>query len=272
MESYQSCVEQKIAESITSFGPKSPLRDAVEYSLTNGGKRTRSSLVYLIASEIGKNQDVGDAALAVEFFHTASLIADDLPCMDNDDLRRGVPSLHKKFGEAAAILATYALIAEGYERIRLASQNCSFEVMQLAFAYATKNTGILGATGGQYLDLYNPENIQLVIEKKTGTLFEIAFVFGWLFGGGDINEIERVKKAAHHFGMAFQLRDDLEDIDQDSKEKNYALSHGKNLTKQTFHQTIEQFAETIDSLKLNAKRFLMSKTSLSNLSFGLISL
>lgn len=250
MESYRPLIEQKIADSIEAFGPKSTLRDAVEYALTNGGKRLRPAIVFAVANELGSNQDVSDAALAVEFFHTASLIADDLPCMDNDDFRRGKPSLHKAFGEATAILATYALISEGYERIRKAAQQTSFDVMQLAFAYATKNTGIRGATGGQYLDLYDPQSLEEIIQKKTGTLFELAFVLGWLFGGGELSQLPAVEKLAADFGLAFQVRDDLEDTNQDTQEKNFALKYGIAASKITLLDIEMQVKEGLISLGL----------------------
>src|SRR5580700_10040570 len=90
-------IEQEIAKSIASFGEKNKLRDACEYALTNGGKRFRPLIVYLIAEGLGNNLNVSDAALSVEFFHTASLVVDDLPCMDNDEERRDKPSVHKVY-------------------------------------------------------------------------------------------------------------------------------------------------------------------------------
>src|SRR6202167_2596390 len=97
-------IEQEIAKSILSFGEKTKLRDACEYALTTSGKRFRPLIVIFIAEALGNGLNVYEAALAVEFFHTASLIADDLPCMDNDDERRDKPSLHKVYGEAIALL------------------------------------------------------------------------------------------------------------------------------------------------------------------------
>ena len=159
---YKEPIEQAISDSILSFGPKTPLRDAIEYALKNGGKRFRPAIVYLIRDALagfgGKNSDVKEGALAIEFFHTASLIADDLPCMDDDAERRNQPSLHHAFDEATAILATYALIAAGYDQIRLGAQKSGrFEIFPLAIEIASFNTGIWGATGGQYSDLFPPD-------------------------------------------------------------------------------------------------------------------
>src|SRR3989344_7419672 len=114
---YRKRVEEDLRHSIEKLGEKNGLRDACEYALTNGGKRLRPIFVLMIADAIGEGLDAMPAALGVEFFHTASLIADDLPCMDDDDTRRSRPSLHKAFGESVAILASYTLIAAGYGAI-----------------------------------------------------------------------------------------------------------------------------------------------------------
>src|SRR5512146_3527868 len=114
LERYRRRFEEEHPQAIERMGEKNVLRDACEYALIHGGKRLRPLIVMMTADALGRGLDVMPAALSVEFFHTASLIADDLPCMDNDDFRRNVPSLHKAFGESVAILASYTLIAEGY--------------------------------------------------------------------------------------------------------------------------------------------------------------
>jgi geranylgeranyl diphosphate synthase, type II len=226
-------IEQEIAGSILSFGEKTKLRDACEYALTTGGKRFRPLIVILTAEALGNGLNVYEAALSVEFFHTASLIADDLPCMDNDDERRDRPSLHKVYGEAIALLASYALITAAFEKIHSNAMTmrgtsppfCHFSdrACALALESATHCAGILGATGGQFLDLFPPnqnlETVKQVVYKKTVTLFQVSFVFGWVFGGGDVSKLEKVKKAAYHFGMAFQTADDLADMLQDEKKQ-----------------------------------------------------
>lgn len=227
MSVYQSQIEEGLRQALGNMGEKNRLRDACEYALTGGGKRLRPVLVLLIAEGLGHGLDVLPVALGVEFFHTASLIADDLPCMDDDDFRRNQPSLHKVFGEDVALLASYTLIAEGYGSIlrnrQRMQQSPSFALKAdrasvLCLDAATRCAGLQGATNGQFLDLYPPdqslETLQKTMFQKTGTLFEIAFVFGWLFGGGDEALLETARKAAYHLGMAFQIRDDLEDNPQ----------------------------------------------------------
>lgn len=262
--SYKDKIEQGLRKKIDSFGKKTKLRDACEYVLLNGGKRFRPALVLLIAEAVGKGIDVTEAALSIELFHTASLIADDLPCMDNDDMRRSKPSVHKVYGEAVALLASYALIAAGYECISknsqiLKSQNDirADEICMLALENVSQNTGFLGATGGQFLDLYPPdlsrETLYEVIQKKTNSLFEVAFVLGWLFGGGETGKLSLVKRAAQHFGSAFQLADDLGDLEQDAKtgrKANFAAVLGLDEAKRMFRAEIEEYDKTLTNLGL----------------------
>ena len=267
LKPYQQLIEQKLKENIHELGPKNSLRDACEYALLNGGKRFRPALVCMIAKAIGYQVDVSQAALGIEFFHTASLIADDLPCMDNDEQRRNQPTTHRVFGESAALLATYVLISAGYaclaKNAHLLKQSAhplahqTDHLCVLALENATYNTGLCGTTGGQFLDLAPPQLslslIQEVIQKKTVTLFEISFVLGWLFGGGDLAQLDLIKKGAHHFGMAFQIADDLDDMAQDlthADSLNIANLIGKEQAKQMFHEEITQFCQILPHLKL----------------------
>ena len=258
---YREPVEKAIADNICHFGPPSPLRDAIEYALKNGGKRFRPAIVYLVSEALGFNADVTEAALAIEYFHTASLIADDLPCMDDDDERRNVPALHKAFNESTAVLATYALIAAGYDKIRKAAELMgSAEMGMLAIENASLNTGILGAAGGQYADL-NPQLedghfVLDVIDKKTGTLFEISFVFGWLFGGGNPSFLGEVKQAARSFGRAFQISDDFLDLEQDGAGMNYPAVVGADKAKLLLHQELHNYYSALKTLQIETPELL----------------
>jgi geranylgeranyl diphosphate synthase type II len=270
LDPYRLFIEKALRECIVDFGEKTPLRDACEYALMNGGKRFRPALVLMIAGALGNRVDVTQAALGVEFFHTASLIADDLPCMDDDDTRRHKPSLHKAFGEPVALLTTYALISAGYGSLAknarvIAESGVSFAphsdmLCRLALENAVYNTGIFGATGGQFLDILPPDlswdTLRDVIRKKTVTLFEISFVLGWIFGGGDLSLLNTVKHAAEHFGLAFQIADDLSDREQDIKNNrliNVANICGVEEAGRLFRAEIEQFEQSILRLGIQSK-------------------
>ncbi len=265
-------IEQEIAKSILSLGEKTKLRDACEYALKSGGKRFRPLLVLMIAEALGNNLNVLDAALSVEFFHTASLIVDDLPCMDNEEERRSQPTLHKIYGESIALLSSYALICAAFEKIhtntvKMRESDSPFREMAdsagiLALESATRCAGISGATGGQFFDIFPPnltlETLRHVIYQKTVTLFEVSFVFGWLFGGGDSYRIEQVKKSAYHFGMAFQIADDLGDLAQDEKnqrEINLAKHIGKERAFVVFEEELKLFKITLMELGLDTPSF-----------------
>lgn len=268
----KSQFEDILKLNLNSFGIKTPLRDACEYALMNGGKRIRPLIVFMIAKALNKNLNVANAALSVEYFHTASLIADDLPCMDNDDFRRDKPSLHKIFGEATALLASYALITAAFEKVyESAKQHTkqSGEFCLIALFEASKAAGIHGATGGQYLDLYpgklSLKAIKTIIEKKTVRLFEVAFLYGWIFGGGDSSRISEIKKLGYHFGMAFQIADDLRDSQQDEKRNNpvnLALYLGKEKALSFFEEEKESFVSLLDKLGIKTEAFITLKTKL----------
>lgn len=272
LKPYQKQIEEEIKKSIACFGEESQLKSGCEYALLNGGKRFRPAIVLMLAKALNLNADVTKAALAVEYFHTASLIADDLPCMDDDDLRRNKPTLHKVYGEATALLCSYVLIAAGYEYIAsnaetIKNGNYSFSnqsdrLCVLAVQNASHNTGILGATGGQYLDLFPKDQarstLNEIIHKKTNSLFEISFVFGWLFGGGDIKKIPLVKQLSAHFGTAFQITDDLEDIAQDMEnhtQVNMAVNFGKEKAFEMVENEIKSFFNVLEKLQINDHEF-----------------
>ncbi len=264
---FKQKVDLAIKENIAQLGPKNKLRDACDYALTTGGKRFRPCLVLMIAEALKKGGDVITSALGIEFLHTASLIADDLPSMDNDDFRRERASLHKQFDEASALLASYSLISSGYHLIVtngevIKKQNLSYSDSSdtrclLALKNVSYNTGINGATGGQFMDI-SPGDLSMktlleIIHKKTTSLFEISFVLGWLFGGGEIEKLEVVKQAASHFGLIFQLADDLNDMEQDQKNRrqiNVANVFGKDKNIEMFHVELERFFLKLKDLGL----------------------
>ncbi len=243
---YKVRFEKALFDAFLNFGKETPLINACKYALSGEAKRFRSAIVYMIADALGNSLNVDPAALAIEYFHTASLIADDLPCMDNDDFRRGRATTHKMFNESTALLASFGLIAKGFEELAHNTNilresrefaNHADRIGILAIQAASKTTGLLGLIGGQFLDLHAEEidrekNLE-IIEKKTVSLFELAFVLGWLFGGGNVDSLDEIRKCAHYFGTAFQLLDDLDDLKSDQSKGqviNFALSFGKEAT------------------------------------------
>lgn len=190
---------------------------AMKYSLSNGGKRLRPVLCLEFARACGADRfDALDFACAVEYIHTYSLIHDDLPCMDDDDMRRGKPSCHKEFGEATALLAGDALLTHAFQI--LAGAELDDKKIALACGLLAQNAGVQGMVGGQVIDLkYESEMPDLqqllsVHRLKTGALISAACLLGCIAAGADDEKIAAASAFAYDLGVAFQIKDDILDV------------------------------------------------------------
>ena len=190
---------------------------AMKYSLSNGGKRLRPGLCLEFARACGADRfEALDFACAVEYIHTYSLIHDDLPCMDDDDMRRGKPSCHKEFGEATALLAGDALLTHAFQI--LAGAELDDKKIALACGLLAQNAGVQGMVGGQVIDLkYESETPDLqqllsVHRLKTGALISAACLLGCIAAGADDEKIAAASAFAYDLGVAFQIKDDILDV------------------------------------------------------------
>ena len=190
---------------------------AMKYSLSNCGKRLRPVLCLEFARACGADRfDALDFACAVEYIHTYSLIHDDLPCMDDDDMRRGKPSCHKEFGEATALLAGDALLTHAFQI--LAGAELDDKKIALACSLLAQNAGVQGMVGGQVIDLkYESETPDLqqllsVHRLKTGALISAACLLGCIAAGADDEKIAAASAFAYDLGVAFQIKDDILDV------------------------------------------------------------
>lgn len=264
-------VEGFLLNHLSKITVSNDLTEACKYAVLGEGKRLRPILLIMIAQALNEKIDVSDAACAVEMFHCASLIADDLPSMDNDDFRRGRPSVHKVYGEAVAIMASYALISEGYKAIysnTLSLMKSDIDQAAyrglLAVENVAYNAGIDGATGGQFIDLKvkepSFEQLEEVLKKKTASIFEISCVLGWLFGGGALEKLDDIKKLAFHLGMAFQILDDIDDLKQDAQREasqiNYAFKLGLDKAQFEALQHLKDCHKLLVLLKLDTPALL----------------
>ena len=218
--------------------PQSELFDAMEYSLLAGGKRLRPIFVMDFCRMCGGDwRKAAPFAAAMEMIHTYSLIHDDLPCMDNDDFRRGRPTNHKVYGETMAILAGDALLTDAF-MLAASAQLPDPAQMGLAIGVLAQNAGSLGMVGGQVLDIRS-ETRELterevidIQSRKTGGLIHAACVLGVIAGGGDQQKIEAAATFAEALGMAFQIRDDMLDVIGTQEEMGKGV--GTDETKNTF--------------------------------------
>ena len=194
------------------------LLEAMNYSVSAGGKRIRPCLMMEFARICGADPAVSlKFACALEMIHTYSLIHDDLPCMDDDDMRRGRPSCHIKFGEANALLAGDALFTEAFN-LALSTENVPYERVVKAAKILSGCAGVHGMIGGQVIDLkYENEKptLQSVIQMyrlKTGALLVAAAKIGCILAGTDDEKIFNAGIFAENLGLAFQIRDDILDL------------------------------------------------------------
>ena len=224
LKKYRDQVNENLKEVLPSEGSR--LTEAMRYSVLNGGKRLRPILVYL-SSNLGqcRKQDIDLSACAVELIHCYSLVHDDLPSMDNDDLRRGNPTCHVKFDEATAILAGDALQPLAFELI--CKINVKENIKIILLSKLASACGHLGMVGGQVKDINMDheatiDELDLMHFQKTGRLIQTSLEIGGHLSNLDKEVIEMLSNYGKKIGLAFQIQDDIIDIESPS------LISGKN--------------------------------------------
>lgn len=233
---YQSKIEEYLNTCfVYPNEPQQDLFSAMRYSLLAGGKRLRPLLVLEFCRLCGGNvENAIPFAAAMEMVHTYSLIHDDLPCMDNDDFRRGKPTNHKVYGEAVAVLAGDGLLTAAFSQI--AKADLPAEARIQAVAILSECAGELGMVGGQVLDMESRQctesevlNIQ---SRKTGALIRSACLMGVVAGSGSLQQMEGAATFADCLGLAFQIRDDM--LDVIGNKQTLGKSVGTDADKNTF--------------------------------------
>ncbi len=204
-----------------SLGPEKPtqLREAMRYSLLAGGKRLRPILCLAACEFVGGDPSLAlPTAVALEMIHTMSLIHDDLPAMDNDDLRRGRPTNHKVYGDAVAILAGDALLTRAFEMVSLRSPGVPAERLLKVVGELSLLAGAPGLVGGQVVDLecegkqVDLDTLEFIHLHKTGALLKACVTCGALIGGATEEVLDALRTYARGIGLAFQIIDDVLDV------------------------------------------------------------
>lgn len=245
-------IEKLLSNSIgmLKFMPQKKVAEAMEYSLMAGGKRIRPMLLneaYIMYG--GCENIVTKFMIAIEMIHTYSLIHDDLPAMDNDDLRRGKPTNHKVYGEDIAILAGDGLLNLAFETvINSLKDNTNSSNIIKSIEILSNKSGVLGMIGGQVLDLANEKSDELFVndiesnlkllqttaELKTAALIEASLMIGACLAGANDNEIKRMELIGHKIGLAFQMQDDLLDVSSTTDELGKPVGSDVKNNKLTF--------------------------------------
>ena len=235
---YREYIEDYLERYYNRFDsePQKILFDSMKYSLLASGKRLRPIFAFEFCRLCGEDwKTAAPFAGAIEMIHTYSLIHDDLPCMDNDDYRRGRLTNHKVYGEAMAVLAGDALLTDAFA-LASTAQLPNPADMALAIGVLSENAGSLGMVGGQVLDILSEERecseqeVLDVQSRKTGALINAACVLGAIAGGAGEEQINAAAGFAGCLGLAFQIRDDMLDVIGDAGELGKAVGHdaGKN--------------------------------------------
>ncbi len=256
VEKYKPQIENALREHLPLAPPniETQFNEAVRYALFSGGKRLRPVLTILGAELVGGKSDlILPSAVAVEFIHTSSLIFDDLPCMDNADERRGVTSLHEKFGEGLAILAAIGFLNASYNLVFVNHTGMPERAMQ-AHAEIVECVGASGMIGGQSIDLalaksageikHSDFETETTRNLKTSALMRLALRVGAILAGANYLELAHLSRFAELLGDAYQLSDDLLDLEEDGElfeaRTTFALNQGTDTAQLKLKTIVEE--------------------------------
>ncbi|MFA4858973.1 MAG: polyprenyl synthetase family protein [Candidatus Margulisiibacteriota bacterium] len=256
-------------------GRSAYLARVMRYSVFAGGKRFRPILMLAVAQALGKPANfILPAACAIELFHTFTLIHDDLPCMDDDDFRRGKLTAHKKFGEAAAVLAGDALQALSYEILLKETNGVPAPALGSAILCMLEAAGSNGVVAGQMLDLQSEnrqidlKTLKLIHAQKTGALIGAAVKIAAVLCGAHLDRIRRLEKYAEHLGLAFQIADDLLDCTSSFAKMGKKPGSDRRRCKSTYVSLLG-IEKARQLLKQEHKKALSAVAGLGNKNFWL---
>lgn len=241
MKAYIDLVDNALGEYVKELdNPQKKIYSAMGYSLFAGGKRLRPVIMLMSAKMCGARPEIAlPFACAMEMIHTYSLIHDDLPAMDNDDLRRGKPTNHKVYGEAMAILAGDALLTKAFEVVAGYNEpDVSKERVLRAISVLATSAGCEGMIGGQVIDIEScNEDLELLKylhSLKTGAIIRASGVIGAVLAGADEEQISAIDSFCYNLGIAFQIQDDILDVTGNEAELGKPIGSDEANNKSTY--------------------------------------
>ena len=260
LDEHKKLIESSIDSYLAELTYPEVIAEGMKYAILNGGKRLRPILLFMTLDILGKNKTKGIASgVGIEMIHSYSLVHDDLPALDNDDFRRGKLTTHKKFGEAEGILIGDALLTHAFYILTARNSHLApeqiVEIVKLTSSYA----GINGMIGGQMMDIASEgkridmETLKYIHSNKTGKLIKLPVEIGCIIGEATPEEKETLIKFSELIGLAFQIKDDILDIegdfltlgkpvgsDQELEKSTYPALIGLNESKELLKNTIEE--------------------------------
>ncbi|WP_317450899.1 polyprenyl synthetase family protein [Alkalibacillus aidingensis] len=260
----QNWINEKLYQTTNHIQLPNKLKDALMYAIESGGKRLRPILMLSAFEAFSNHRDkIITPAVALEFIHTYSLIHDDLPAMDDDDLRRGKATLHKKFDEATAILIGDGLLTFAFQTITTSSK-LEAEEKVYVLSQLSKSAGFEGMISGQFMDIeaenrhISPEVLSEIHHKKTGELIRSSVRIGAYLGGATPPQIEALDEYARYLGIIFQVQDDILDVIGSEEVIGKPVGSDESLNKSTYPQLLgmDGAIKRRDHYMLQAKKSL----------------
>jgi geranylgeranyl diphosphate synthase type II len=278
LKAYLDKHRANIEDALEKFLPSAEARPAtlhesIRYSVLAPGKRLRPTLVLAGAEAVGGSaQDVMLTACALECIHAFSLIHDDLPCMDNDDYRRGRLTNHKVYGEAMALLAGDALLALAFQLIADNVASAPADRVLSTLRLVSEASGTWGMVGGQVVDMESqgrevtPETLQYIHAHKTGALLTASVISGAMLAGASEEQLEPLRRYGAHIGLAFQIADDILDVtgdearigkpvgsDEERDKATYPRLYGLEESRQRAHDEVDAALEALEGFDSRAE-------------------
>lgn len=259
-------LEEELKRKIAILNAPPTIKEAMQYSLEAGGKRIRPLLVFATIDAFEKNSQMGlDTAIAIEMIHTYSLIHDDLPCMDDDDLRRGKPTNHKVFGEAMAVLSGDALLTYSFQIIAgTNSDRVTTDKKMELILELSRAAGAEGMVGGQVADMeaegksLELKELEYIHIHKTGKLLAFSVLAGAILSEASEQQKKCLSLFAHHLGLAFQIQDDILDLEGDQEIIGKPVGSDQSNQKSTYPAllTLTGARQALNNHVNEAKRYL----------------
>ena len=245
-QEYKQLLKSELRTLVAQLNAPPIIKEAMQYSLEAGGKRIRPLLTFATLDAFGIDPKKGLlAACAVEMIHTYSLIHDDLPSMDDDDLRRGKPTNHKVFGEAIAVLTGDALLTYSFEVVgSIPNEVASASTKLNLIIEMAKAAGTEGMVGGQVADMEGEgkdltlDELEYIHIHKTGKLLKFSVIAGALLAGANQTQMDNLLGFAHHLGLAFQIRDDILDLEGNQEKIGKPVGSDTTNQKSTYPQLL----------------------------------
>ena len=251
-------IDRALNQCLSTHPNADALFQAMQYSVLNGGKRVRPMLAYAAAQAVGNiNSDTDRAACAVELIHAYSLIHDDLPAMDDDDLRRGKPTCHIRFGEASAILAGDALQALAFEQLTQLTDTSAEKALAMT-AILARAAGGQGMVAGQAIDLaavnqtLSLQQLEQMHHLKTGALIEASIQLGAISARASDDQLVALKEYSRCIGLAFQVQDDILDVESNTNTLGKRQGADQALNKPTYTSLLGLEAAKLKAAELHS--------------------